>query len=210
MGVQMIQYLTMGALLGISAGLAPGPLLALVVSETLSHNIRAGIKVAVAPLITDLPIIAVAVLILSRLSGSQGILGAISLMGGVLVLVMGIHGMKAEGLSLDIPKTAPKSLTKGILVNALSPHPYLFWLSVGGPIMAKAGDRHVLAPAAFLLGFYLLMVGSKMALAVLAGKSKAVLTGRSYVLTMRCLGFLLCVLAIFLFKDGIRLLWPAP
>jgi hypothetical protein len=26
---------------------------------------------------------------------------------------------------------------------------------------------------------------------------------------MRCLGFLLCVLAVFLFKDGIRLLWPA-
>lgn len=205
----MIQYFTMGALLGFSAGLAPGPLLTLVVSETLAYNIRAGIKVAVAPLITDLPIIIVAVLVLSRLSGSQGILGAISLMGGALVMVMGIHGMKAEGLSLDIPKAAPKSLAKGILVNALSPHPYIFWLSVGGPAMVKARDRHVLAPAAFLLGFYLLMVGSKMVLAVLAGKSKAVLTGRGYVLTMRCLGFLLCVLAVFLFKDGIRLLWPA-
>jgi len=206
----MIQYFTMGVLLGFSAGLTPGPLLTLVVSETLSYNIRAGIKVAVAPLITDLPIIIVAVLILSRLSGSQGILGAISLMGGVLVLTMGIHGMKTKGLALDIPKAAPKSLTKGILVNALSPHPYIFWLSVGGPTMVKAGDRHILAPAAFLLGFYLLMVGSKMVLAVLAGKSKAVLTGRGYVLTMRCLGFLLCVLAVFLFKDGIRLLWPVP
>jgi threonine/homoserine/homoserine lactone efflux protein len=205
----MIQYFTMGALLGFSAGLAPGPLLTLVVSETLAYNIRAGIKVAVAPLITDLPIIIVAVLVLSRLSGSQGILGAISLMGGALVLTMGIRGMKTKGLTLDISKAAPRSLTKGILVNALSPHPYIFWLSVGGPAMAKAGDRHVLAPAAFLLGFYILMVGSKMVLAVLAGKSKAILTGRGYVLTMRCLGFLLCVLAVFLFKDGIRLLWPA-
>ena len=203
----MIQYLTMGALLGISAGLAPGPLLTLVVSETLSHNIRAGIKVAVAPLITDLPIIFVAVLVLSRLSGSQGILGAISLMGGMLVLVMGIRGMGTKGLALDIPKAAPRSLTKGILVNALSPHPYIFWLSVGGPTIAKAKDLHVLAAAAFLLGFYLLMVGSKIVLAVLAGKSKAVLAGRGYVFTMRCLGFLLCVLAVFLFKDGISLLW---
>ena len=206
----MIQYLTMGVLLGFSAGLTPGPLLTLVVSETLSYNIRAGIKVAVAPLITDLPIIIVAVLILSRLSGSQGILGAISLIGGVLVLTMGIHGMKTKGLAMDISKAAPRSLTKGILVNALSPHPYIFWLSVGGPAMTKAVDRHILAPAAFLLGFYLLMVGSKMVLAVLAGKSKAVLMGRGYVLTMRCLGFLLCVLAVFLFKDSIRLLWPAP
>jgi len=206
----MIQYLSMGALLGFSAGLAPGPLLTLVVSETLSYNIRAGIKVAVAPLITDLPIIAVTLLVLSRLSGSQGILGIISLMGGVLVMVMGIRGMKAGGLTLDIPKAAPKSLAKGILVNALSPHPYIFWLSVGAPAMAKAKDRHVLAPAAFLLGFYLLMVGSKMVLAILAGKSKTALTGRGYVFTMRFLGFLLCVLAGFLFTDGIGLLWPAP
>lgn len=206
----MIQYLTMGVLLGFSAGLTPGPLLTLVVSETLAYNIRAGIKVAIAPLITDLPIIIVAVLILSRLSGSQGILGVISLMGGVLVLTMGIRGLGTKGLVLDISKVAPRSLTKGILVNALSPHPYIFWLSVGGPTIAKAKDLHPLAAVAFLLGFYLLMVGSKMVLAVLAGKSKAALTGRGYVLTMRCLGFLLCVLAVFLFRDGFRLLWTMP
>ncbi len=28
-------------------------------------------------------------------------------------------------------------INKGILADALSPHPYLFWLSVGGPIMTK-------------------------------------------------------------------------
>lgn len=206
----MIQYLTIGALLGFSAGLTPGPLLTLVVSETLSYNIRAGIRVAVAPLITDLPIIVVAVLVLSRLSGFHGILGVISLIGGVLVLVMGIQGMRTKGLALDIPKAGSKSLTKGILVNVLSPHPYIFWLSVGAPAMAKARDLHVLAAAAFLLGFYLLMVGSKIVLAILAGKSKTALTGRGYVFIMRFLGFLLCVLAVFLFKDGISLLRTVP
>ncbi len=201
----MIQYLIIGALLGFSAGLTPGPLLTLVVSETISYNIRAGIKVAVAPLITDLPIIGLTVLILSRLSGLNDILGIISLVGGVLVLVMGIQGIKSQGLALDIPKAAPRSLTKGILVNVLSPHPYLFWLSVGTPIMTKARDQHMLAPVAFLLGFYLLMVSSKVVLAILAGKSKTILTGQGYIFTMKFLGFLLCVLAVFLFMDGIRL-----
>ncbi|MBT4876955.1 MAG: LysE family translocator, partial [Desulfobacula sp.] len=46
----MIHYLTIGMVLGLSAGLAPGPLLTLVISETLLHDIRAGIKVAMAPL----------------------------------------------------------------------------------------------------------------------------------------------------------------
>ena len=84
----MIHYLTIGTILGLSAGLTPGPLLTVVISETILHDIRAGIKVAIAPLITDAPIIVLTVFILSRLSGFQGILGVISLVGGVLVLAI--------------------------------------------------------------------------------------------------------------------------
>ncbi|NCD26558.1 MAG: hypothetical protein EOL86_13335, partial [Deltaproteobacteria bacterium] len=46
-----------GLVLGLSAGLSPGPLLTLMLSETLRHGVRAGLLVAVAPLISDLPII---------------------------------------------------------------------------------------------------------------------------------------------------------
>lgn len=53
----MIEFLSAGTLLGLAAGFAPGPLLVLVISETLRHNIKAGIKVSIAPLITDVPII---------------------------------------------------------------------------------------------------------------------------------------------------------
>ena len=202
----MLHYLTIGSILGLSAGLAPGPLLALVVSETIAHDIRAGIKVALAPLVTDLPIIVLTVFILSRLSGFHGILGVISLAGGVLVLVMGIQGIKTKGVALDIQKARPRSLTKGILVNMLSPHPYLFWLSVGAPTMTRAKEQHILAAAAFVVSFYFLLVGSKITLAVLVGKSKKVLTGRVYIYTMKFLGFALCGLAVFLFKDGLSLL----
>lgn len=202
-GDEMIHYLAMGSILGLSAGLVPGPLLTLVVSETVLHDIRAGIKVALAPLITDLPIIALTVFILSRLSGFQGILGGISLAGGVLVMTMGLQGIRFRGVVLDIGKARPRSLAKGMLVNVLSPHPYLFWLSVGAPTMTRANDLHVLAAAAFVVGFYSLLIGSKIAMAVLVGKSKKILTGRGYVYTMKFLGFLLCGLAVLLFKDGL-------
>ena len=49
-----------GLVYGLSAGFSPGPLMALVISQTLKHGIREGAKVAVAPLITDLPIILLA------------------------------------------------------------------------------------------------------------------------------------------------------
>jgi len=85
----MLHYLSIGILLGMSAGLTPGPLLTLVISETLQHDIKSGIKVALAPVITDLPIILATVFILSELSGYHHILGVISLAGGVFILFMG-------------------------------------------------------------------------------------------------------------------------
>lgn len=60
----MTRFLLTGVLLGLSSGLAPGPLLALVASETLRHGVRAGVRVALAPLITDLPIILTTILLL--------------------------------------------------------------------------------------------------------------------------------------------------
>ena len=92
------------------------------------------------------------------------------------------------------------------LVNALSPHPYLFWLFVGAPIMTKAMNLNAVAPLAFIAGFYTLLVGSKVLLAVLVGKSKSFLTGNIYIYTMRFLGLVLCILGFFLFQDGLRLL----
>jgi len=203
---EMIHFFTIGALLGLSAGLAPGPLLTLVISETIMHDIRAGIKVALAPLITDLPIVVSTVFILSRLSEFNTVLGTISLMGGVLVMVMGINGINTKGLDVKIEQSKPRSLLKGTLVNLLSPHPYLFWFSVGAPTMARAYEVHLPAAVSYVVGFYLLLIGSKIIMAILVGNSKSILKGPVYIYTMKFLGILLCLLALLLFKDGLKLL----
>ena len=85
----MINYLIIGTILGLSAGFAPGPLLALVISETLQHDVKSGVKVALAPTLTDLPIIIITLFILAKLSNFHNILGIISLIGGLVILFMG-------------------------------------------------------------------------------------------------------------------------
>ncbi len=202
----MINFLTIGTVLGLSAGFAPGPLLTLVISETLQHDIQSGVKVALAPIITDLPIIILTLFILAKLSNFHNILGIISLIGGFFILFMGYESIRTKGVELNLQETKPKSLTKGILANALSPHPYLFWFSVGAPTMIKAMRQNIIAPLAFIGSFYAFLVGSKILLAILVGKSKSFLVGNVYIYTMRFLGLVLCVLAFALFRDGLKLL----
>lgn len=191
-----------GTLLGLSAGLAPGPLLTLLISETMRHDIKAGVKIAMAPLISDLPIVLLTFYILSQLTDFEKILGGISFAGGILVLTMGIGQIRTKGVEIDTTQVKSHSLVKGVVVNFLSPHPYLFWLSVGAPTMTKARDISVFAAIAFVVSFYVLLIGSKVVMALLVGKSKGILKGKGYLYTMRFLGFLLCLLALLLFKDG--------
>jgi threonine/homoserine/homoserine lactone efflux protein len=202
----MLTFLTTGTILGLSAGIAPGPILALVISETLNHDKWAGIKVALAPIITDLPIIILTLFILSKLSGFNTILGIISLLGGCFILYLGFESMGTKGMSIQLGNSKPRSLQKGIVVNLLSPHPYLFWISVGGPLTVKALQQCIVSAAAFIISFYVLLVGSKIVLAITVGKSKSFLTDKSYIYTMRLLGGVLVILAIFLFWDGLELL----
>jgi len=202
----MTDFLTIGIILGISAGCAPGPLLMLVISETLQHGIRSGIKVALAPVISDLPIILLTVYIVSKLAGFQTGLGVISLAGGLFILLSGCSCLRTQPVTAAIATEQPRSLLKGLAVNVLNPHPYLFWISVGTPLMSKALTAGIPALCGFLAGFYCSLVGSKIFLALAVGKSRSFLSGKMYLYTLRFLGLLLLVFALFLFRDGAKLI----
>ena len=202
----METYLFMGMVLGLSAGLSPGPLLALVISETIRLGVGAGIRVAMAPLISDLPVLIVSFLLISWLSGSDPVLGVLSLVGAVIVFKMGVSCIRTAGQMPESTGRMSASLMKGVLVNILSPHPYLFWITVGAPVASKAWQSHPGGAVGFVAGFYLLLVGSKLALAVVVARTRSFLTGVPYVWTMRVLGLLLCCFAWGLAREGAGLL----
>lgn len=205
----MFQFLGIGILLGLSAGIAPGPLLMLVISETLRNGTRAGITVALAPVITDLPIIAVSLLVLTRLAGYGPLLGGVSLIGSLFLCYTGYQTLRVTPVDLTLPGSENRSLAKGILTNLLSPHPYLFWITVGTPLVYRSLERGPASLAAFLGGFYLCLVGSKVALAIGVGRSRTLLRGRLYLYSMRLLGLLLLLFGLLLLRDGISLLRSA-
>jgi threonine/homoserine/homoserine lactone efflux protein len=193
-----------GIVLGLSAGFAPGPLLALVIAQTLSRGIREGIKVALAPLITDLPIMGAAVLMLAQLADSRPVLGAIALVGALFVAYLAWGCLRA-GLPLspgDGP--GPGALAKGVLANALSPHPYVFWLSVGAPAIVQFWAQKPILALGFVAGFLGCLVGAKIVVAIAAGRCRRLLTPRAYGWTMKGLTAALLVFAAMLFRDGLE------
>lgn len=202
----MLEFLSSGILLGLAAGFAPGPLLVLVISETLRHGISAGLKVSIAPLVTDVPIILVSLMLLNRLAEYKPLLGCISLLGGLFIIYLAYESLKTRGVELNLSAVKTSSLKKGIITNALNPHPYIFYMTVGTPIIYKSLQQHILATLSFVGSFLLLLVGSKVVLALVVERSRTFLEGSAYIWAMRILGALLLIFSIVLFGDGFELL----
>lgn len=202
----MIEILIAGIVLGLYSGLSPGPLLILVVSQTLKHGSTEGVKVAFAPLITDIPIILITLLLISLISRYNPILGVISIIGGIYLGYMAYESFKTRGLTDDIEVEQPKSLQKGATVNFLNPSPYLFWITIGSPILINAYAESFLSVILFLVGFYSCLVGSKIFLAYATGKSRDFLTDKPYIYIMRILGIILIIFALYFVNQGIQLI----
>lgn len=162
-----------GLSIGLAAGLAPGPLQALVLTATLRNGFGAGWRVAAAPLLTDAPIIALTVLAVGSLP--DGAVRSLGIAGGAVVVLFGVREMAYGFPGGDVGEaTSSGDLWRGVIVNVLSPHPWLFWALAGAPLLIDAWGDAPERAVAFLAGFYGMLVGSKVALAavVAAGRRR--------------------------------------
>jgi threonine/homoserine/homoserine lactone efflux protein len=164
----MLAYLGLGLTMGLSAGISPGPLLALVIAASVRSGLAGGLRVALAPFITDVPIIALAVLVAGSLPPEA--LSWVGTVGGLVVIWMGIETVRSARRAALPESTADRSdsrreLWRGAAVNALNPHPYLFWATVGGPALVSGWRASPWYALAFLVPFYFVLVGSKMVVA---------------------------------------------
>jgi threonine/homoserine/homoserine lactone efflux protein len=205
---QLLDLLGKGSLLGLAAGFSPGPLTVLVIGETLRHGLRSGLQVAIAPILTDIPIILLAMLALERLLAGPIALGAVSLAGGVFLLWLGYRSTRVAGVDVSSAGGEPHSIRKGIAINLLNPNPYVFWASVGVPAVLNALSVSWLHAAAFLGAFFFFIVGSKALLAKLVHGSRTFMQSGVYLWIMRLLGVLLMGYGLLLVKDGATRIVP--
>ncbi len=200
----LLKYCSIGAVLGLSAGLSPGPLLTLVITETLKHNRNAGFQVALSPLITDAPIVLASVFVFSQLAQIDAVLGVVSFLGAAYIGFLGFETLRVRELQVGAPDYHSHSLKKGIIANFLSPHPYLFWITIGAPFVFKAYELCIAASILFFISFYVCLIGSKLIVAQLVSKTKIRFSNAVYLWAMRFLGVALLVFAAIFVLEGMK------
>jgi len=201
-GMAPLEALALGLSLGLGAGLTPGPMTALAVSTTLERGLRAGVQVACAPLVTDGPILLLALWVLRGLPAP--VVAALATAGGLYLVWLGLRTARSAGRPRAGASASGRlaELRRAVAVNFLSPTPYLFWVGVGSPIVREAWTRSPLAAVAFLAPFFGLLVGSKVAVAWAVAAGGRRLSERGYQRAAQVAGYLLS-------GTGLLLAWRA-
>lgn len=195
----MVKAAIIGLLLGLPAGISPGPTVALVISEAINRGAKYGIAVALGPVATDPLIVFLSLIFVGKAAHISPIRASIDILGTLYIahLVWREFHPGTARSGTGNPTLAP--FWKGVILNAMNPNPYIFWFTVGAPMIVQLRAASPTANTAlFITGFYTTFIGSKVAIAAISGQSRRFVNGvtlsrigKSLTLTMLGFGGLL-------------------
>lgn len=168
----MFAYLSQGLLIGFSAGVTPGPLLAYYLSQAIRYGWRKTILGTFAPLVSDGPIIILVLVLLARIP--ENLLKALGFTGGIFLLFIAwktlVRARQPQTEHSAPPEDQNRTIWTAALVNLLNPNPYIFWGTVLGPNIVLGWRTDPWYAIAYAGGFYGAMISAFAAWIVLAGR----------------------------------------
>jgi threonine/homoserine/homoserine lactone efflux protein len=196
-----VRALLLGLSIGLAAGISPGPLLVLVITSTLRSGWRAGAVAACAPLVTDVVVVAGTLLVLDHLPPRA--LGVLGVIGGAVVVGTGIRVLREARTAGLVPAAGSprRALRQAAVVNLLSPHPWVAWATALGPLTIATWRQGAGGAVALVAGFYVTLVGAKIAVAVLVAGGRHRLTDAGYRRALAAAGALLVAAGIALIVE---------
>jgi threonine/homoserine/homoserine lactone efflux protein len=166
----MWPYLLLGVTFSFAAVVQPGPLQSFLVNQSLARGWRRTAPAALAPLISDGPIMALVLLVLTRIPSS--FVRILHAAGGLFLLYLAAGAYRtwrrSAVASANPAGHGRQTLARAILVNLLNPNPYLGWSLVMGPTFLRGWREAPTHGLALLAGFYVTMVGGLLGTIVLA------------------------------------------
>ncbi len=194
-----------GSGLAFAAAVQPGPLQAFLVSRVVATGWKRTLPACFAPVLSDGPIAALAILVLGRLR--PGAVDVLRACGGLLLLYLAASAFRQwRRPGAPPPASAPRTLIEAAAINLLNPNPYLAWAFVLGPAAVAAWGHHPIHAVAFVVAFYVTMIVALSVFVFLAGTARFLDAGRQHAL-VGVSALLLASIGAILLAVGVRGAW---
>jgi threonine/homoserine/homoserine lactone efflux protein len=153
-------YILQGIGFGLAAAAQPGPFQTYLISQSLIKGWKRTLLAAFAPLLSDGPIIALCLFVLSQVP--PWLQRFLYIAGGLFLLYLAYGTYKTwknfEPALSYVEAETQQSILKAALINTLNPNPYIFWSLVTGPILVTGWRETPVHGLVFIAGFYAMMI----------------------------------------------------
>jgi threonine/homoserine/homoserine lactone efflux protein len=173
----MLAYVTQGIGYGLAAAAQPGPFQTYIISQTLNNGWRRTLPSALAPLISDGPIIALVLLVMSQVP--DWLRQFLHIAGGLFTLYLAAGAFNAwrndgakDANELTTIQPGRQSVLRAAMMNMLNPAPYIYWSLVTGPILLTGWQEAPAHGLGFLIGFYGSIVASLAGIILVFGTAR--------------------------------------
>jgi threonine/homoserine/homoserine lactone efflux protein len=203
----MFTYLIWGVAYGFAAAIQPGPFQTYLITQTLRNGWRQTLPAVLAPLLSDGPIIALVLLVLSQVPSWW--LQILRFVGGAFVLYLALGALQAWrhfDASRLMNTPTQQRVFRAALVNVLNPGPYVYWSLVMGPLLLTGWHQAPANGISLLMGFYVTMLISLVGILFLcagAGKLGTEITRSMLGLS----GFALVGFGLYQIWSGVSVWW---
>jgi threonine/homoserine/homoserine lactone efflux protein len=170
----MLVYLVFGITYAFAAAIQPGPFQTFIISKTLENGWKRTLPAALAPVLSDGPIIVLVLFILTNIPPM--FLRFLQIGGGLLLLYLAYNSFRSF-INFDKIKKPEKNksdstLFKAVLVNILNPAPYIGWSLIMGPMFIKGYRESAINGIVLIAAFYITIVICQAGIILLFGLAK--------------------------------------
>lgn len=195
--------------MGLAVAAVPGPIIILMIAETLRKGYGAGLSVVLGPITVDALVMIPLAMILQTALVLKPVQIGIGLAGSAFLVFLGYNTIQqAYGEPMKLPDATSSSNNQGVFLGSyrkslvahlLNPFGYVFWVTVGSSFIKQAVSSvglvgAVLFPVSFWLGA---LVIEAIAL-FFSGKGKEVLSSAAYRTVLYVCGVILVAFGILL------------
>lgn len=195
--------------MGLAVAAVPGPIIVLMIAETLRKGYLAGLSVVLGPITVDALVMIPLALILQPALVLKPVQMGIGLAGGAFLVFLGFNTIRqAHGEPMKLPDAQANPNNQGIFLNSyrkslvahlLNPFGYVFWATAGSSFIKQAISSVGLAGAVlFPLSFWLGALVIEAIALFFSAKGKEVLSSAAYQTVLYVCGVILVAFGILL------------
>jgi len=202
--------------LALSGALMPGPLLTVTIAEAARRGAKAGPLIVTGHVILEFLLVVAVVKGLGLLLKTDAVVGTISLLGGIVLLVMGID-MVRKAPSMSMPDNVSISCRRsrdvydhpvilGIVGSISNPYWTIWWVTIGLGYMATAAHFGFPGLAAFFLGHIAADYSWYVLVALGISQGRSVISERGYRFIIQACGTFLVGFGLWFLSCFFKLL----